>query len=54
MGRGWKRVGSHRMGGGGRAGLGALEDFRERRGLFGARKDECEVDEATVRKQSGG
>lgn len=39
---------------GDRAGLGALEDFRERRALFGARKDECEVDEPTVRKQCGG
>lgn len=39
---------------GDRAGLGALGDFRERRGLFGAQKDECEVDEPTVRKQCGG
>lgn len=34
--------------------MGALEDFRERRGLFGVQKDECEVDEATVKKQCGG
>ena len=44
---------SHRTGGG-HSWLGALEDFHERRGLFGAQKDECEVDEATVKKQCGG